>query len=142
MAELLLEVITPAKPVLNCSIKSVSIPGTEGGFQVLDKHAPLLSTFEIGLVKVVMIDGVTKYYTTGGGTAEILNNKILVLADSFEDIDEIDQERAKRALERAKERLSNKDDKSIDLARAQLALKRAINRLDAVEKKIRSEVKI
>lgn len=139
MAEVLyLEIITPAKTVYKGNIESVTIPGVKGTFQVLKNHAPLISVFEVGLVKVKENDNTTKYFATGGGTAEVLKNNVLVLADSLEAIDEIDVERAQRAKERATERLTHKTEDT-DIERARVALARAVNRLDLVEKYIRAE---
>jgi len=136
---LYLEIITPAKIIFKGNIESVTIPGVEGSFQVLKNHAPLISVFEIGLVKIKIDQNTTKYYATGGGTIEVLNNNVLVLADSLEAVEEIDIERARGARDRAEERLANKtDDTNLDRARGALA--RAINRLTLVEKYIRAEV--
>jgi len=52
MADLQIEIITPSKITFSGEAKSITIPGTLGSFQVLFNHAPLISTFEIGLVKV------------------------------------------------------------------------------------------
>jgi len=136
---LYLEIITPAKIIFKGNIESVTIPGVEGSFQVLKNHAPLISVFEIGLVKIKIDQNTTKYYATGGGTIEVLNNNVLVLADSLEAVEEIDIERARRARDRAGERLANKTDDT-NLERARAALARAINRLTLVEKYIRAEV--
>jgi F-type H+-transporting ATPase subunit epsilon len=139
MAEALyLEIITPAKVIYKGEIESVTIPGVKGSFQVLKNHAPLISVFEIGLVKVKENENTTKYFATGGGTAEVLNNNVLVLADSLEAIDEIDVERAQRAKERAMERLTHKTEDT-DIERARVALAKAVNRLNLVEKYIRAE---
>jgi F-type H+-transporting ATPase subunit epsilon len=140
MSELHLEIITPAKPFFKGVIKSVTVPGTAGNFQVLVNHAPILSTLEVGEIKVEFPDGNKKQYTTGGGTIEVDNNRVLILADSIEAIDGIDVERARSAAERARKRLANRSDKMVDALRAENALKRALNRLTAVEKYIRSEV--
>jgi F-type H+-transporting ATPase subunit epsilon len=137
--KLYLEIITPAKIIFKGNIESVTIPGVEGSFQVLKNHAPLISVFEIGLVKIKIDQNTTKYYATGGGTIEVLNNNVLVLADSLEAVEEIDIERARRARDRAEERLANKTDDT-NLERARAALARAINRLTLVEKYIRAEV--
>lgn len=139
MAGLSLEIITPNKIAFSGIVQSVTIPGTEGSFQVLSNHAPLMSTFEIGEVKVVLPDQVEKDYATGGGTVEVLHNKVLVLADSLEEITNIDVERARNAKERAEERLAHRTD-TTDVERAELALKRAVNRLRLVEKYIRAEI--
>jgi len=133
MSELNLEIITPEKPIFNDHIDSVTIPGTLGGFQILKDHAPLISSFDTGIVKVKK-DSAETYYTTAGGTVEVNKNKVLVLADSIEKVDEIDKDRAEEAKKRAEERLQKKNEEEIDEARARAALNRALNRLNAVKK--------
>ncbi|MFO7446764.1 MAG: F0F1 ATP synthase subunit epsilon [Ignavibacteriaceae bacterium] len=134
MAELSLEIITPSKALFSGSVKSVTIPGTAGSFQVLVNHAPIISTFEIGLLTIQLPNKDKVYYSTSGGTVEVLDNKVLVLADAVEQVENIDIHRAKSALERAKERLGHKDSKEVDITRAELALARAINRINIAEK--------
>lgn len=140
MAELFLEIITPAKVLFSGNIKSITVPGTAGSFQVLVNHAPILSTIETGVIKVGHPDGKTTFYATGGGTIEVKDNKILLLADSLEDAAHIDAERARQSKERAVQRLQNRADNNIDVQRAEASLKRALNRLDLIEKKMKSEV--
>jgi F-type H+-transporting ATPase subunit epsilon len=134
MKELFLEVVTPSKTAYSGDIKSVSVPGTLGNFQVLFNHAPILSSMEIGIVKIVDDEGKEFEYSTSGGTIEVLNNKVLLLAESFESPDEIDARRAEEAEQRAKELLSRKNKADIDLDRAELALHRSINRLKLKKK--------
>ncbi len=134
MKNLNLEIISPSKKVYSGAITSITIPGTSGSFQVLVNHAPIISSFEVGIIKVIEQDNSVKYFTTAGGTVEVLNNQVLVLADSVEKVEEIDLERAKAAKKRAEERLQKKTDKDIDVQRAKLALARALNRLSAAEK--------
>lgn len=133
MKELNLEVTTPSKKALTGKVKSVTLPGTLGSFQVLYNHAPILSSLEIGIIKVVDESDKERYYATGGGTVEVLNNEVLVLAESFESPDDIDTERAENAKKRAEERLKNREEK-IDETRAEAALKRAVNRLSVKKK--------
>ena len=133
MSEINLEIITPEKVIYKDTIDSITVPGTQGGFQVLKDHAPLMSTLEIGIITVKK-NGSTNYYTTGGGTIEVLNNKVLILADSVELIEKIDIDRAELAKKRAEERLAKKREEKIDIIRAEAALERAINRLKASEK--------
>ena len=128
MKELNLEIITPSKQAFSGKVKSLTVPGTAGSFQVLFNHAPLLSTFEIGKVKIEDLEGKETEFATSGGTVEVTENKILILADSLETKEEINVERAKQAYDRAKDRLSNRG-KDIDAIRAEGALARAINRL-------------
>ncbi|MCW8811392.1 MAG: F0F1 ATP synthase subunit epsilon [Ignavibacteriaceae bacterium] len=133
MSELNLEIITPEKPIFKGQVDVITIPGTLGGFQILKNHAPLISSFEIGILKVKK-DSDETYYTTAGGTVEVNKNKVLVLADSIEKVDKIDKDRAEQARTRAEERLKRKHEADVDEARANAALNRALNRLNAVKK--------
>jgi F-type H+-transporting ATPase subunit epsilon len=79
---MLLEIITPDKKVFQGEVRSATFPGSEGSFQVLMNHAPLISSLTKGPIvyeasgsngkEEVMIDG---------GTVEVLDNKIIVLAE-------------------------------------------------------------
>ena len=129
MKELHLEVITPQKAAYEGEVKSLTVPGSLGAFQILYNHAPILSSLKIGKVKIVELDNSEHEFAIGGGTVEVSNNNILLLAESFESADDIDVERAKQALERAKERLSIKSKEEVDTLRAEAALNRAMNRL-------------
>lgn len=133
MSELTLEIITPEKPIFKDQVEAVSIPGTLGGFQILKDHAPLISSFDIGIIKIKKASS-ESFYTTSGGAVEVTHNKVLVLADSIEKVSEIDFERAEQAKKRAEERLQRKHEADIDEARARAALNRALNRLNAVKK--------
>ena len=135
MAEINLEIITPEKIIYKDSVDSITVPGTKGMFQVLKDHAPLMSTIEIGVITLKKNHENT-YLTTAGGTIEVLNNSVLILADSVEVIEDIDIDRAESAKKRAEERLEKKKEEEIDIVRAELALKRSINRINAKEKYI------
>ena len=128
-----LEIITPEKTVLKDQVDAITVPGTLGSFQVLRNHAPIISNFEIGVIKVNK-NGEVSYYTASGGTIEVKDNNVLVLANSAENIKDIDVNRAEQSQRRAEERLSQKQKENIDEARAEAALRRALNRLKAHEK--------
>jgi F-type H+-transporting ATPase subunit epsilon len=133
MAGLNIEIITPSKIIFSGQANSISVPGTDGNFQVLFNHAPIMSTLEIGLIKINIDKNKTLFFATGGGTIEVNHNIVLVLADSLEEVTSIDIERAGRAMDRAKKRIEEKVP-GTDLDRAQSALKRAMNRVLVVEK--------
>jgi F-type H+-transporting ATPase subunit epsilon len=128
MKEIYLEIITPSKSVFKGQVKSVTVPGSLGNFQMLFNHAPLISSLEIGKINLVDINDKEIQLVTGGGTVEVKENKILILADSIETLDELDVERAKKSYQRAKERLANRKS-DVDFVRAELSLNRALNRL-------------
>lgn len=79
-----LEIITPDKRVFEGEVSSAQFPGTQGSFEVLDNHAPLISTLENGRIRVSSTAG-NQYFNVDGGVVEVLNNKIIVLAEAITD---------------------------------------------------------
>jgi len=127
-SELNLEIVTPFGILLNSKIISCTVPGTRGEFQVLQHHAALMSTVEIGSVKVEYTDAKSAKIAVSGGFCEVKNDRVKIMVESAESADHIDTERAKAAKRRAEERLSSKS-ADIDYDRAKLAMVRALNRL-------------
>jgi F-type H+-transporting ATPase subunit epsilon len=123
-----LEIITPQRVVFKGEITDCSVPGTSGGFQILYNHAPVLSTLEIGEVKVTEEGGDEYRYAVSGGFLEARNNKVVILADTAERTDEIDKERAEAARDRAKKLILERNPDT-DIERARFALNKALNRL-------------
>ena len=77
-----IEIITPDKKIFKGEIKSVRVPGKKGSFQVLKDHAPIVSTLENGIVRIVDQENNEITYEIGGGVIEVKANKIILLADS------------------------------------------------------------
>jgi len=77
-----IEIITPDKKIFEGEIKSVRVPGKKGSFQVLKDHAPIVSTLENGLVRIVDEEDKEIIYEISGGVIEVKANKIILLADS------------------------------------------------------------
>ena len=126
MGKIFLEVITPDKVLVSKEVDMVVAPGVEGEFGVLEDHAAFLSGIVPGELRYT-VDGKTEYCAVMEGFAEVSNNKVSVLVDAAEKAEDIDVERAKKALERAQRRLEQKE--GVDIARAEAALRRAIARL-------------
>lgn len=76
-----LEIITPDKKVYSGEVTSVSVPGSMGRFEMLENHAPIISSLLNGKVKIKDKDGV-KSFDVKGGVVENLKNKIIILAES------------------------------------------------------------
>ena len=76
-----LEIITPDKKVFAGEANAVTLPGSEGQFQILNNHAPLVSALDRGNV-VIDVNGVKQTLVIDGGVVEVLNNKVLVLAEA------------------------------------------------------------
>ena len=128
MATLTVEVITGERSLYSESgVDLVSAPGAEGTLGILPNHAALISLLDAGEL-VIKKGGSEEHMVVFGGFIEVLNNKVLVLADSAERIEEIDVERAERSRERAAESLRNRGSIT-DIAAEEAALKRAAVRL-------------
>jgi F-type H+-transporting ATPase subunit epsilon len=123
-----LEIVSPDRVVFSGEVTSFSAPGTEGGFQVLFNHAPLLSSLEIGEMKVKAADGRDTHYATSGGFVEVRANHVVALVEAAERADEIDVGRAQASRERAERRLRTPA-RDLDVERARASLFRALNRL-------------
>lgn len=76
-----LEIITPDKKVFEGEVTSAQFPGTQGSFEVLNNHAPLISTLENGRIRVTSASG-NQFFNVDGGVVEVLKNKIIVLAEA------------------------------------------------------------
>jgi F-type H+-transporting ATPase subunit epsilon len=77
-----LEILTPEKKVFEGEVTSATFPGSDGSFQVLDHHAPLISLLKEGKVEYKSKDGVQNLAITGG-VVEVLKNKVILLADGI-----------------------------------------------------------
>lgn len=78
-----LEIYTPDKTVFEGEIDSVTVPGTSGSFEVLKGHAPIISTLENGNVIVRASDKTGSTFSIKGGVVEVLQDKVIVLADGI-----------------------------------------------------------
>jgi F-type H+-transporting ATPase subunit epsilon len=77
-----LQIITPDKKVFDGEVKLVQVPGSKGSFQVLNNHAPIISTLENGVIKIIDASDKTSTISINGGVIEVKNNKIIILAES------------------------------------------------------------
>ena len=134
MGKLHLEVVTPEKVMVSQDVEMVVAPGSLGEFGVLEGHIAFLSGIVPGEMRYVA-EGVEECLAVSSGFAEVLDNKVSVLVDAAELACDIDVERARRALERANERLKReKGHKDLDLFRLESALRRALARLKVAKK--------
>jgi F-type H+-transporting ATPase subunit epsilon len=134
MGKLHLEVITPERVVVSKDVDIVVAPGSQGEFGVLESHVPFLSGSVPGELRFTS-EGQTEYLAVTTGFAEISNNNVSILVDAAEKAEEIDIERARQAMDRAKEKLAkDRNTDEIDFLRAEAALKRAIVRMKVAEK--------
>jgi len=130
-----LDVVTPSRLVVSEQVEIVVAPGILGEFGVLAGHIPFLSILGPGELRYTR-DGKVEFMVVTGGFAEVQPDKVTVLADSAELAREIDIDRAKRARERAEERLRRAKTEDVDYTRAEAALRRAVARIKVAEKGI------
>jgi F-type H+-transporting ATPase subunit epsilon len=78
-----LEILTPDKTVFEGEVSSVTLPGTLGAFEILKDHAPIISTLEDGKITVRGNNKTEEAFLIKGGVVEVLDNKIMVLADGI-----------------------------------------------------------
>jgi F-type H+-transporting ATPase subunit epsilon len=122
-----LQIVTPDRLVLREQVDEIEIPGTEGYFGVLPGHTPLLASLAVG--EMWYRKGQEKTYVSiAFGFAEVLPDRVTILARLAERAEEIDVERAQAALARAEERLARQKN-DVDYERARMALLKSITRL-------------
>ena len=128
-----LEIVTPEKMVVKDVAEEMQIPGKTGYLGILPGHAPLISELAVG--EITYRNGaITHHLSVAWGFAEVLPDKVTVLAETCERSEEIDIRRAQEAKQRADERLKS-GSTEVDYSRAEVALQRAETRLDVAEKK-------
>ena len=129
-ANIRLEVVTPEKEVVNDSAQIVMAPGSMGEFGVLSGHTPFMTSLNTGAIHYRDENGKDQYVFVSGGFAEALPDKVTVLAESAERMEDIDLDRAQAAMERAEKRLAeDRARENIDSVRAKAALERALVRI-------------
>ena len=138
MAEnkLQLSIVTPERLVLSENVDQVNVPGVEGDLGILYDHAPILTTMRAGRFSYELLGEKgreTTHMIVSGGYLEVTDNRVIVLAETVEFLDEIDKDRAKASLAKAEEALSNTDLSDDEFTEAQNRLFRAIARIEPTE---------
>ena len=127
------EIVSQDRLVFEGDADIVVVPGSLGEMGILPGHAPLLSTLDLGVIRVKRGDQ-EEVFTVTGGFVEVQPDIVTIMADAAENVEEIDIRRAEEAMERASKLLA--DDKPIDpdtYLRIQSALKRSSLRLKTAE---------
>ena len=130
-----LDIVTAERVVYSDEVELVVAPGIEGQLGILPHHAPLMTTLQMGELRVRK-GGEEFSLAIGGGFLEVRPDRVIVLADAAERAEEIDIARAEEAKRRAEEQLSRHPPEA-DMARTEAALRRALTRLKVVEKRRR-----
>jgi F-type H+-transporting ATPase subunit epsilon len=128
-----LVVVTPVRQLLSESVSEAQLPGADGYLGVLPGHAPLITELGIGELTYRTTSGQIGLLAVIRGFAEVLPERISVLAELAERAEDIDLARAQEALKRAQELIA-KGGENIDWDRASMALRRALVRIQVVSK--------
>ena len=135
MATTRLDIVTAERVVFSDDVDVVIAPGAEGQLGILPHHSPLMTMLLPGEL-LVRKGGEEFYMAISGGFLEVRPDRIIVLADTAERVEEIDIARAEEARRRAEERLAELAP-GLDMARAEAALRRSLVRLKVVERRRR-----
>ena len=131
--KLILSIVTPEKLLVSEEVDQVNAPGTEGDLGILYDHAPILTNLRSGQLSYEN-EGETIALVVSGGYLEVTDNRVTVLAETGEFLQEIDRDRAERAHAKAEKQLSQTDLSEEEFIKAQKKLFRATARLENIEK--------
>jgi len=132
MSTLRLEIVTPERKVYEQDVDMVVVKGVAGELGILPNHIPLVTPLKVAPVKAKKPGGGEDFIAVHSGFMEVSKDKVVILAEVAELPGEIDVERAKRAKERAEQRLGDKD--HYDFRRAEIALQKAMTRISITSK--------
>lgn len=122
------DIVAPDKRVFQGDVIGIHAPGIDGSFQILYNHAPMIASLSVGPLVLTVSNTEKSVFATSGGFIEVIGNVVTVLAETAESASDIDAKRAKKAEERALERIHNASS-DLDRIDAEQSLDRARNRL-------------
>jgi len=129
------QIVTPEGVALvDEQARIVSVPGATGEIGIEEGHDDLLTELVVGQVRIggPNVDAPQEHVAVSGGLLEVVDGKVLILAETAERAGDIDAARARAAKARAEGYLARRSDPDVDVARAEAALARALNRLDTI----------
>ena len=127
--KLILTIVTPEKLLVSEEVDQVNVPGSEGDMGILYDHTPILTNLRSGQLSYEK-EGETIALVVSGGYLEVTDNRVTILAETGEFLQEIDRERAERAHAEAEAELSKTDLSEEEFIETQKKLFRAIARLE------------
>jgi F-type H+-transporting ATPase subunit epsilon len=129
-------VVTPERQLLREAVVEVTVPGAGGQLGILPGHAPLITELGIGEMNYRSKGGTAVTLAIISGFAEVLGDRVTVLAETAERPEEIDVPRAQEAKKRAEQRLASaSSDPNVDWGRAAVALQRSLIRIQVARKR-------
>jgi F-type H+-transporting ATPase subunit epsilon len=140
MATFKLEIVTAERMVFSGEVSALIAWGVEGQLGILPHHAPLMTMLQPGDL-MIRKDKEEEYLAISGGFLEVRPDKVIILADACERVDEIDIARAEEAKKRAQETMKAAP-LGVDAAAAEAALRRSLARLKVAERKRRQPPRV
>jgi F-type H+-transporting ATPase subunit epsilon len=133
LATFQLDIVTAERLVSSDEVEVLVAPGIDGELAILPHHAPLLTVLKPGEIRVVK-DGQDTYIAVSGGFMEVMPDKVTILADTAERVEEIDVERAEATLRLAEERIAAAP-AAADLERALASIRKSQARINVVRRR-------
>ena len=134
MLTMQLDIVTAEGVTYSDQVSVVVAPGVEGELGILPNHTQLLTILQPGELRIVKDGEDDTLIALGGGFLEVMKNRVVILADTAERADDIDESRAEDAVNRAREQLDNRT-ADMDLERALASLRRSQTRLKVVRRR-------
>jgi F-type H+-transporting ATPase subunit epsilon len=129
------EIVTPERVVSKQEVLQISVPTTSGEITILPDHIPLVSILKPGVIEVKRTDNIVEIISVSGGFIEVLKDKVVILADTAERAEELDEARIKDAQKRAEElKKTAKSTDDIDFAVVAAKIEKELARLHAVDR--------
>ncbi len=100
-----IDIVTPQRVIYSGVGESISVPGTKGPFQVLHNHAPIVSSLDVGAIKIMNEDQTETHFATDGGFVEVLKNKVSVIVETAEEASSINVAKVTGEIESLKSTL-------------------------------------
>lgn len=130
-----LTITTPERVVLESEVSSVNVPTVDGEIGLLPDHIPLVSLLAPGELRAVTTAGEEQVMAVSGGFIEVRDNAVVILADTAEKAEEIDETRAQAAREKAQKLMQERATDDVGFADAQAAMAKELARLKVVRKR-------
>ena len=105
-----IEVVTPQKKIFEGKAESVNVPGSHSPFEILYNHAPIVSSLDTGIIRIVNENSEKLFYTVSSGFIENRDNRVSILVENAVDSSEVDKSEQNAKLKEIKEQIATEED--------------------------------
>jgi len=129
------EIVTPERTVLKQDILQITVPTTSGEITILPDHIPLVSVLQSGVIEVKRADNIIEIMSVSGGFIEVMKDKVVILADTAERAEELDEKRIEEARTKAEElKKTTKNADDVEFTKISAKLEKELARFRAINK--------